>query len=278
MDFYNMKLEIFNSLSHQNFRLIFGTENFNAPLPQSTTTPKEAPTKESQTPFGFKYKSTSLRRTKRTLFKLIRHNFGKNMKRLTMTYKFGHTNRHKVYKDIENCAMRYKKIFNTPLNYIAVLEYHKTDHGLHVHLIVDIPFIDIKEFAAKIWQQGFCWINSMREKGVSAGSHSLSNYILKYIEKDFELVPARQRRYTKSQTWATDWSIQYFQDQEYLRLMREMEPWLKEKNIYAHFFSHTFSESQIVWVYDIYPSMKNIGLWHDFFVSFIPERKKVFHI
>ncbi len=278
MDEYNMKIELFNSQGYQNFRIVIGVEGFNVKVEKSNRSTEKSSILPSQTPFGFKYKASSLRRTKRDLFKLIRHNFNKDFKQLTLTYKWGHTNRKKVYKDIENCAVRYKQVFSHTFKYIAVLEYHKTGHGLHAHLILDVPFFDIHDFMKKVWKQGYCWVNQASRQGVLSGSRSLSSYILKYIEKDFEVLKARQRRYTKSQSWDTSWVTRYFQESSFVNKTNKLELFLEKRNVFHNFFKHHVADPQYIYIYDIYPNEKNNRHWHDFFVSFMSESNRVFKI
>jgi hypothetical protein len=82
--------------------------------------------------------------------------------------------------------VRYE-IVGEPYPYLWVHEWHKTDHGLHVHFAVDRY---IKQAAlSEMWRRGFTHIKRLSAKfeaGSLASSRRAAVYLAKYVTKSFE--------------------------------------------------------------------------------------------
>jgi hypothetical protein len=71
--------------------------------------------------------------------------------------------------------------------YVWVPEWHKTDHGLHVHFAVD-RYVKQTELAA-VWGRGFAHIKRLQSKNVAgslSSSRRAAGYLSKYVSKSFE--------------------------------------------------------------------------------------------
>ncbi|HEY3833883.1 MAG TPA: hypothetical protein VGO03_16420 [Acidimicrobiia bacterium] len=79
-------------------------------------------------------------------------------------------------------------VIGEPFPYAWVPEWHKTDHGLHVHFGVD-RFIDQQALEA-VWGRGFVDIRRIRRGGRDGGpltaSRRTAGYLAKYVTKSFE--------------------------------------------------------------------------------------------
>ena len=81
--------------------------------------------------------------------------------------------------------LRYE-VVGEPYPYLWVPEWHKTDHGLHVHFAVDryIKQTDL----AEVWGRGFTHIKrlgSTQEVGSLSSARRAAGYLSKYVAKSF---------------------------------------------------------------------------------------------
>lgn len=82
------------------------------------------------------------------------------------------------------------RYYHPGTDYISVVEFQKdVDYygkvkkfggAVHYHLLLDLPFIDINEFASKIWKYGFVKIKKVDH------IKNLPGYMTKYLAKGFE--------------------------------------------------------------------------------------------
>ena len=151
------------------------------------------------------YKRASLARTKRTLLRLIMHNYGDWTRLATLTFKKACHDRAEAFHYLNEMTIRFKKVMGYPLNYIAVPELHPGGHGYHFHLVINNEWFDYSKFILQVWKQGIVKI-SERPKGCNHNlSMKLSGYLVKYVEKEMLISPAEKKRYTRGGVWSTDW-------------------------------------------------------------------------
>jgi hypothetical protein len=81
--------------------------------------------------------------------------------------------------------LRYE-VVGEPYPYVWVPEWHKTDHGLHVHFAVD-RFID-HDAMTKVWGRGFTHIKrlgNVKHEGSLSSARDAAGYLSKYVTKAF---------------------------------------------------------------------------------------------
>jgi len=81
--------------------------------------------------------------------------------------------------------LRYE-VVGEPYPYLWVPEWHKTDHGLHVHFAVD-RFIDHDAMTAA-WGRGFTHIKrlgNVKQEGSLSSARHAAGYLSKYVTKAF---------------------------------------------------------------------------------------------
>ena len=191
-------------------------------------------------------------RAKRTVKEIIRNNFSKNLKFITFTYKFIVDDRDKVLSDIKNMCKRYKTIFKQDLKYIAVLEWQRDRHCLHIHMIVDCPFIEAGDWSGRLWQQGFIKIRTITYNKDRSEVQSAISYCFKYMSKSFETCDYYDHLYYRSQNWNTDIKKEYdvIKDKQnvftYARLI------LKTSEFSCEQFDFELWNKDIIHIYDFY--------------------------
>ena len=88
-----------------------------------------------------------------------------------------------------------------PLPYVWVPEWHKTDHGLHVHFAVG-QYIR-RSLIAQAWAHGFIHIKALTDLPVGSTSwheaRRAAGYLSKYVTKSFETDLAGMHRYEVAQ-------------------------------------------------------------------------------
>ncbi len=81
--------------------------------------------------------------------------------------------------------LRYE-VVGEPYPYVWVPEWHKTDHGLHVHFAVD-RFIDHAAMT-DVWGRGFTHIKrlgNVKQEGSLSSARHAAGYLSKYVTKAF---------------------------------------------------------------------------------------------
>lgn len=85
--------------------------------------------------------------------------------------------------------LRYE-VVGEPLPYLWVPEWHKTDHGLHVHFAID-RYVK-QQRLAEVWGRGFVHIKRLgsgRSVGTLESSRHAAGYLSKYVAKSFDERP-----------------------------------------------------------------------------------------
>ena len=107
----------------------------------------------------------------------------------TLTYAgVGLHNPVELRKDVADFFRRLRSAIHGDLPYVWVPEWHKTDHGLHVHFAVGryVPVGVIKT----AWGRGFVHIKLLSDLPVGSGSLGQSrlaaSYLSKYVTKSFD--------------------------------------------------------------------------------------------
>jgi len=200
------------------------------------------------------YKHEAVCRAKRKVKELIRHNFSDRLKLLTLTYGEVCESREQVLVDIKNMCKRYKCALGMELRYVATLEWQKKRHCLHVHMLVDTPFVDAKRWAELYWQKGFIRINTIAYGKAKSNCFRTVTYVLKYIEKDAESCDYYTHLYFRSKNWNTDLTVEYFDDvnEEVLKRFSKNPLYCDKLEMTRFFFeSH---DGYIINIIDLYPS------------------------
>lgn len=149
----------------------------------------------------------SLRRTKKILTRIIRHNYSSNTRLGTLTFAKGTHDLDEAWHAIHMMSIRFEKEHGYKLRYIAVPEPHPNGHGWHFHLIIDTPWFDFSIFIKKIWRMGLVFFSPQPQGNAHDLAINAASYLCKYVEKDMELRPAGRKRYSRGGDWATDWQI-----------------------------------------------------------------------
>lgn len=147
------------------------------------------------------YKKDSISRAKRKVKEIIRNNYSERLKMLTLTYKYLCEDQGKVLNDIKNMSSRFRDNMGYELRYIATLEWQKARKCLHVHMVVDCPFITADRWGSELWLQGFVKINTISYGKSKSQCLGAINYVLKYIEKDAVSSPYYSHFYYRSHNW-----------------------------------------------------------------------------
>ena len=200
----------------------------------------------TEPPRGHDYKEESLARTKRNLKMLVGCNFSPSLKFLTLTFAQPCTDRESVAVSIKAMCKRYLLIYGHPLQYLSVLELHPGGHGYHVHMLVNSFYIRQQTWQDNLWARGIVHIKAVNFDGTEAGYRRIANYLLKYIEKDFDNLPANSKRYTLSESWprpAPGMKMDAKNQEEAEKNIRAM---FKEKGITPREYLYTTPTGEIV--------------------------------
>ncbi len=121
---------------------------------------------------------SSLKRTMRTLRRLIAHNFKGGIKELwvTLTYKETITDPNTIYNDFKIFIKKIRKHYGH-VEYISVIEPHAKYGKFHLHVLLKSPkklYIE-NSHLAELWGKGFTKTKRLSEKD------SIANYVVSYL-------------------------------------------------------------------------------------------------
>ncbi len=130
-------------------------------------------------------KERSIRRAKKAVKTLCYLNVCRDWKFLTLTYAGeGQFSEKQVRKDIKDFIARLEKGIKRDIKYIGTTEYHESGHGLHVHLLCNLPYMENNMLAKKYWKKGFIKINALNIEKKKRGLLNVIGYLTKYITKE----------------------------------------------------------------------------------------------
>lgn len=150
------------------------------------------------------FKKDSIARAKRMCKEIIRNNYSKRLKMLTLTYAKGTLDRKKIFSDIKNMCTRFRLRFKNSLRYIATLELHESGKSFHIHMIIDCDYIDSVLWSKELWQQGFITINTISWGKSRSECLNAVTYVLKYIHKSADSHDFYDHLYLRSHNWDLD--------------------------------------------------------------------------
>lgn len=83
--------------------------------------------------------------------------------------------------------------------YVRVFEWHKSGHGIHVHM--GVPFWFDHADLGFLWGKGFVWTSDMKPRGIAAevGFEKAAQYLTKYVGKAFAVAQGGRHRYECAQ-------------------------------------------------------------------------------
>ena len=121
---------------------------------------------------------SSLKRTMRTLRRLIAHNFKGGIKELwvTLTYKETITDPNIIYNDFKIFIKKIRQYYGH-VEYISVIEPHAKYGKFHLHVLLKSPkklYIE-NSHLAELWGKGFTKTKRLSEKD------SIANYVVSYL-------------------------------------------------------------------------------------------------
>ena len=121
---------------------------------------------------------SSLKRTMRTLRRLIAHNFKGGIKELwvTLTYKETITDPNTIYNDFKIFIKKIRKHYGH-VEYISVIEPHAKYGKFHLHVLLKSTkklYIE-NSHLAELWGKGFTKTKRLSEKD------SIANYVVSYL-------------------------------------------------------------------------------------------------
>lgn len=198
------------------------------------------------------YKGEAVSRARRVLKMIIRQNFSTRLKFLTLTYEKKVESRKKVFDDIKNMAKRYKTETEMKLRYIATLEWQEPRHCLHVHLIVDCPYIDASVWRYRLWQQGFVKINSIAKNSKISSCQKLLRYTLKYLEKDAYSNDDSRHLYLRSHNWRACEKVQRMTTTDTVECISLAKRYFNQAKYSVESFDFEIYPGMIVQVVDVY--------------------------
>lgn len=121
---------------------------------------------------------SSLKRTMRTLRRLIAHNFKGGIKELwiTLTYKETITDPNTIYNDFKIFIKKIRKHYGQ-VEYISVIEPHAKYGKFHLHVLLKSPkkLYIANSHLAELWGKGFTKTKRLSEKD------SIANYVVSYL-------------------------------------------------------------------------------------------------
>ncbi len=147
------------------------------------------------------FKNEAIARAKRMCKEIIRNNYSKRLKMLTLTYAKDTLDRKKIFSDIKNMCTRFRLRFKNSLKYIATLELHKSCKSYHIHMIVDCDYIDSGLWYTELWQQGWIKINTISWGKSRSECFNAVTYVLKYIHKSADSHDFYDHLYLRSHNW-----------------------------------------------------------------------------
>lgn len=120
------------------------------------------------------YQQTTMRR-REYVRRLALANFGRGDLFVTLTFAENQTDVQEANRAFRLFIMRLRRRY-PGVQYLAVIEFQKRG-AVHYHVLINQSYID-QDALAKIWGQGFVWINSI--------SHvdNIGAYLVKYMSKE----------------------------------------------------------------------------------------------
>lgn len=264
MQYFNAIVKKYNHQNNKNLRFIYyqdlhsncttETERLNFSIARQARKFQEAETAEAAEGTNDRdYKAEAIARAKKTIKEIIRHNYNNNLKLLTLTYRNTVLDRVKVLNDIKNMVKRYKTHVGKDLRYIATLEWQKKRKCLHVHMIVDCPYISAEDWGYKYWLQGYIKINTISRGKSQSECMSAVSYVLKYIQKDADSCEYYDHLYYRSRNWNMKIEVIRYIDGNEREMIRYCNiEYGNDNYIMKRFFFENFN-SEIINIIDVYP-------------------------
>lgn len=149
------------------------------------------------------------------LKKLVTRNAAKDLKFVTLTFENEIKTMEEVKKEFRNFSRRLDAYHGKECKYIYVPELGEKNNRLHLHAIIDMPFIRNDDFQKNIWKNGFTTIYGMSAKGKSKKyknqygekrnqTEMIAFYITKYLAKEKKPIEGQNRAYYASKGWRSD--------------------------------------------------------------------------
>lgn len=198
------------------------------------------------------FRQEALSRACRTIKHIIRLNYSNRLKFLTLTYSYVVKDKTKVLSDIKNMCKRFQAATGSELKYIATLEYQKKRECLHVHMIIDSPFISTDQWHKLYWLQGFVKINTLTYGKSRSDCVNAINYALKYIKKDFDTVDQYEHVYYRSRNWNTEQKKEYDIALSRIECLLHAQSYLKSKDYSTESFEFELWNGEVLTVLDVY--------------------------
>ena len=127
----------------------------------------------------------SIRRTKKIVRDKVFNNFSSNSRFLTLTYSAkGCFDKKEVQNDIKAMIRRIEAKEKKDVKYIATLEFHKTGHGLHVHMLINCNYYKNETFQELFWRKGFVKLIRIKKEKEQCKLIDVEKYLIKYLLKD----------------------------------------------------------------------------------------------
>lgn len=143
----------------------------------------------------------AIARARRKVREVMRCNYSQHLKFLTLTFAASITSEAVVLSHIKRMCRRYLRLLHSPLRYIAIPEWHPSGHGLHVHMLVDAPYIACDVWREQLWCAGFVKINSIGVGDCKSDILRVIDYVLKYVGKDMDSTVKYKHYYFISKGW-----------------------------------------------------------------------------
>ena len=145
------------------------------------------------------WKAESVRRAKKLLKFLILNNVNSQWRFVTLTYAGeGKHNKANAVRDIQKMIERLEKYLCRDVKYIAVKELHKTGHGIHFHILMNIPYFKNEFFQKKFWKKGFVKIEKLKKTLKNFTLIGVFRYLKKYMTKDSDDTEKYEKRFFSS--------------------------------------------------------------------------------
>lgn len=202
-------------------------------------------------------KQEAIARAKKKVKEIIRHNYSTRLKLLTLTYSYIVTDWSKVLSDIKNMCSRYLDLRKRHLKYIASCEWQADRHCLHVHMVVDSPYITAKDWQSKYWLQGFIKINTISYGKSQSDCMSAVKYILKYISKDVDSCDYYKHLYFRSRNWDMPHQVAHYIDSTEKDMIRYCNLEYGNNNYIMSRFFFESHDGYIINIIDVYPKCKD---------------------
>ncbi len=268
MQYFNAVVRRYNHQRNKNFRFIYfqnlhskctsrkELEKFSAIRSSRVIT--EAEKAEAIKRSGERdIKQEAVARAKKKIKEIVRHNYNPNLKLLTLTYGYIVHSKVKVLNDIKNMAKRYREHTGIELKYIASLEWQEPRKCLHVHMVVDSPYITAFDWSKFYWQQGFIKINTISYGKSQSECMSAVMYILKYISKCMDSCDYYNHLYFRSRNWDMPYDVAHYVDGTEKDMIRYCNLEYGNNNyIMSRFFFESY-DGYIINIIDVYPKCKD---------------------